>query len=354
MPKEFEYLGFAKLAKEIGSDIFSLSFFGTTIIVLNSAQPAVDLFEKRSAIYSDRILPPALGEPSLMDWRNLVPFVSYTDLWRKYRRMMHIWLGKQAIPAFYLSQQHQARLLLQRLLEKSSSLGTSEELDLEFFRTTAATMLRSVYGYDLQSVDDPFLSGIKEVVDHIAKAAQPSRAGWKKTLREWRKQKETVVKGVNNVSIVASLLGEVDKWGQNETEASLCIQEAAIALFGGGTDTTANTLAVFVLAMLLFPTTQSKAQQEIDTVVGTDRLPAMEDQASLPYVGRLIQEVLRWQPVTPLGVPHVCAEENEYRGYRFPRGAIVFGNIWYPLAVLDVKPVLIHAKEARGWKVGNL
>ncbi|KAG8686473.1 hypothetical protein FRC08_012494 [Ceratobasidium sp. 394] len=319
MPKEFEYLGFAKLGQELKSDIFHLSFFGTTIIVLNTAQPAIDLFEKRSAIYSDRVCPPALGESSLMNWGNFVSFVGYTDLWKKYRRMMHIWLNKQAVPAFHSSQQHQARLLLQRLLENADTLGTSEELDLEFYRTIAATLLQSVYGYDLQKLDDPFVLGAKEAIDHIAKAASPSNflvnvvpalarvppwllgTGWKATLQEWGRQKDTVVAGTFNwtkaqmaaggheTSVVSSLLENIDTWGGDEA----AIQEAAIGVYAGGTDTTVNTLIVFVLAMLLFPDVQTKAQQEIDTIIGTTRLPTVNDQACLPYIGRLIQEVLR-------------------------------------------------------------
>jgi hypothetical protein len=57
----------------------------------------------------------------------------------------------------------------------------------------------------------------------------------------------------------------------------------------------------FMLAMLLFPETQAKAQKEIDSVTGGNRLPTMEDAAQLPYVDRLIREVLRWQPAAPLG-----------------------------------------------------
>jgi cytochrome P450 len=53
--------------------------------------------------------------------------------------------------------------------------------------------------------------------------------------------------------------------------------------------------------MLLFPETQKKAQQEIDTVVGSDRLPTMEDRPRLPYIERLILEVQRWQPIVPGG-----------------------------------------------------
>lgn len=53
---------------------------------------------------------------------------------------------------------------------------------------------------------------------------------------------------------------------------------------------------VFV-AMVLFPEAQSKAQKELDQVLGINRLPTIE----LNYVRRLIKEVLRWGPVTPLG-----------------------------------------------------
>lgn len=54
--------------------------------------------------------------------------------------------------------------------------------------------------------------------------------------------------------------------------------------------------------MLLFPETQTKAQEEIDRVVGNERLPTFSDQEQLPYVNNLIREVMRWQPVTPLGM----------------------------------------------------
>jgi len=57
----------------------------------------------------------------------------------------------------------------------------------------------------------------------------------------------------------------------------------------------------FFLAMALYPEVQAKAQSEIDQVIGTNRLPCYEDRDSLPYLTALIKEVLRWNPVTPLG-----------------------------------------------------
>lgn len=38
-----------------------------------------------------------------------------------------------------------------------------------------------------------------------------------------------------------------------------------------------------MLAMLLHPEVQRRAQAEIDAVVGADRLPSFEDRAELPF-----------------------------------------------------------------------
>ena len=38
----------------LGSDIIYLNLLGTPIVVLHTQEAAVDLFEKRSALYSDR------------------------------------------------------------------------------------------------------------------------------------------------------------------------------------------------------------------------------------------------------------------------------------------------------------
>ena len=48
--------------------------------------------------------------------------------------------------------------------------------------------------------------------------------------------------------------------------------------------------------MVLHPDIQRRAQEEIDKVVGTERLPQMGDRASLPYVEAVILEVLRLRP----------------------------------------------------------
>ena len=58
----------------------------------------------------------------------------------------------------------------------------------------------------------------------------------------------------------------------------------------------------FVVAMLLYPDIQKKAQDELDSVVGRDRLPTFEDRPRLPFIDAMSKELLRWRPVSPLGV----------------------------------------------------
>ena len=53
--------------------------------------------------------------------------------------------------------------------------------------------------------------------------------------------------------------------------------------------------------MLMNPDAQTKAQEEIDRVIGTDRLPTFDDESKLPYVSALSKEVFRWQQVAPFG-----------------------------------------------------
>lgn len=56
--------------------------------------------------------------------------------------------------------------------------------------------------------------------------------------------------------------------------------------------------------MTLHLEAQKKAQQEIDAVVGSDRLPTLADRKHLPYTDALVTEVLRWSAIAPLGKQH--------------------------------------------------
>jgi hypothetical protein len=51
-------------------------------------------------------------------------------------------------------------------------------------------------------------------------------------------------------------------------------------------------MQALVLALVSFPEVTRKAQEEIDHVVGSHRLPTMEDFEHLPYIRAIVQEAL--------------------------------------------------------------
>ena len=65
---------------------------------------------------------------------------------------------------------------------------------------------------------------------------------------------------------------------------------------------TVSTIQCLFLAMALYPEVQKKAQEELDNVIGNDRLPEFSDRDSLPYINAVVKELLRWNPVLPLGI----------------------------------------------------
>lgn len=109
-----------------------------------------------------------------------------------------------------------------------------------------------------------------------------------------------------------------------------------------GTDTTATTLQWFFKAALMFPDAIKKAQEEIDQVVGHDRLPGWEDQIRLPYITALVNETHRWATATPLAFIHATSEADVYRGKNVPSGAIVYSNIY---AVHNDPNIFPHPEE---------
>lgn len=73
----------------------------------------------------------------------------------------------------------------------------------------------------------------------------------------------------------------------------------------------------------------SRVQAELDTVIGSTRLPTFEDRPQLPYLEAVVMEGFRWIPTLPLALPRMTSSDDIYRGYFIPKGTIVTYNIWY-------------------------
>jgi cytochrome P450 len=79
--------------------------------------------------------------------------------------------------------------------------------------------------------------------------------------------------------------------------------------------------------MLLFPEVAKAAQEELDRVCA-DHFPTLDDEPHLPYIRGCVKESMRWMPTDILGVPHAVIRDDEYLGYKIPKGAGVMWNVW--------------------------
>ena len=76
------------------------------------------------------------------------------------------------------------------------------------------------------------------------------------------------------------------------------------------------------------PEVQRKAHEELDRIVGRERLPDFADKGSLPYINSIYKECLRCHPVLPLGLAHSAVADDQYKGMHIPKGSILFSNVW--------------------------
>ncbi|KAJ7252541.1 cytochrome P450 [Mycena rebaudengoi] len=350
LPSEFEWETYAKWSKELGSDIIHLSVAGKSIIILSSVDVVFDLFDQRSAIYSDRPRSVMLNELIGGDFSFVT--MRYGDTWREHRRLFNSAFHVIAARRFHPQQVNASHDLLRRLLE-----NPDDEVMKHIKHMNGALIMSIAYGIDTLPSNDPYMETAEAALKAIAQAIVPGRylvdmipilkyvpawfigAGFKRQAREWKKltdkmvqlpfqaAKRLVADGTAPHSYVSDKLQEIDENQQREHQEKV-IQNTAGIMYAGGFDTTSAALGTFILAMLANPDVQKRAQEEIDAVVHEGHLPSFEDEESLPYVSAVVKEVLRWKPVGPIGVPHAVAVEDTYRGYRIPAGSIVIPNIW--------------------------
>ncbi|KAN0091298.1 Cytochrome P450 [Tylopilus felleus] len=335
--------------RKLFGDLVYTRIFNMDVLIINSAKVARDLVDLRSNIYSDR--PKfATAEPyGIASGTILMP---YGDTWRLHRRIYHQVMNAKAAENFWPMQCAKARQLLVNLVEDP------QRFPVHLHTYSTSIIMSVVYGYDASPTNDRWVEFAEEGMKAISKAADAKRAallgmfpfllrlptwmpGSLKAEAALSKHYATAFRtvlfgmGVEQMasepatpSLISDAIRRNERNG-NLPEVTLAIRHTSSVAYGGKyLRRTSSTLGVFVLAMVLFPEAQRRAQKEIDTVVGSDRLPSFSDRPSLPFIEAVLRETLRWHPVAPMGLPHATTTEDEYEGSYIPKGTTVMVNIW--------------------------
>lgn len=100
----------------------SITVLGQRFVILNSAQAALDLLEKRGAKYAGRPFLVAAGE--MIGWDQSLVLHQYTDKFRGMRRMLHQFMGgRTQVSKFYGIQEEESRRFLRRVLRDPKDIS---------------------------------------------------------------------------------------------------------------------------------------------------------------------------------------------------------------------------------------
>ncbi|KAG1852702.1 cytochrome P450 [Suillus subluteus] len=342
------WVSFSQWASTHGSVMYC-KLFGQQIIVLQSYEDAKALLERRSGIYSDR--PPISSTKAVGSEFNSAQ-LRYSNEWRLHRRIFHQSFRPEAVKDYLPIQLRKARQMLQGIIEAPERYQDHIEL------FASSIIMSAVYDYEAKPTNDPLLLAAEKAIKVFLEVSSPKTAvileafpfllklpSWfpgarfKRLAIQSQKNaaamvnipfnyaRERAMTATSNQCMISESFKRLDTSGSNVGEFELALKSTSATAFIAGVETTASTLGVFILAMMLYPDVQKRAQEEIETVIGTDQLPTFEERPSLPYVEAVLRETLRWHPVFPLGLPHYTAESDVYNGHYIPKGALVMANI---------------------------
>ncbi|EIW84449.1 PAH-inducible cytochrome P450 monooxygenase PC-PAH 6 [Coniophora puteana RWD-64-598 SS2] len=336
--------------KDTYGDIVYCPTFGQDTIVVNSEEMAQDLFDKRSSNYSDRMDASVLTDHYGMGYHTAI--MGHNDEWRAHRRVVQQGLRREPVEVYHPVQLRRAHDLIKRLRE------TPNDYWDHFKRFSGTTILEVVYAHraDENDEEDPVLKQVSDSNETAVLVLAPGNIlrlsifPFLRMIPRWfpggelnsafskrqvkvmldtpyNELKGKLASGNAGRCLVADALERHGGQIKNEN-LEKTVRDVFGTAYAAGEETSASTLMIFILAMVLYPEVQKRAQSEIDSMVGIGRLPNFDDWSTLPYVEAVFRETMRWYPVVPIGVPHAASREDVYCGYHIPKGAVIVPNVW--------------------------
>ncbi|EFJ31996.1 hypothetical protein SELMODRAFT_87059 [Selaginella moellendorffii] len=101
-----------------------------------------------------------------------------------------------------------------------------------------------------------------------------------------------------------------------------------VDMFLGGSETSSTVVEWAMAELLHYPKVIAKAQEELERVVGRERMIEESDLPKLEYFNAVTKEVFRLHPPLTMMVPHTTAQNQKVAGYDIAKNSMIFVNVF--------------------------
>ncbi|XP_077985922.1 steroid 17-alpha-hydroxylase/17,20 lyase-like [Glandiceps talaboti] len=340
------------LVKEYG-DVYTLKIAGNSMVVLNSIDVIKEALVKNANDYAGR--PKMLRAEVQSEGYKDILFGDFTNEWKLLRKQTH-----EALRT-YVSGENLQRLIHESTLPNIKRVITEmngEPFNIRYaLDSMVSTVIASLcFGNEYAPDDAEFLhmiellgniflhigNGFLEDYISLPKYLETSRV--KRARKSVEQFLDFVQDKINqhrvnyNEENIKDFIDNMIKFQNDAKDAGIDrtekiqlndvhIRQLVYDMFIAGTDTVGNTAYWAIAYMLNYPDVQAKVHQELDDVLGQDRLPQLSDRKRLPYCEAVIHEIMRIRPVAALAITHSTTCNTKLRDYKIPKDTLVTINL---------------------------
>ncbi|KAJ3300097.1 hypothetical protein HK104_004566 [Borealophlyctis nickersoniae] len=335
---DFPHLRFLEWTKIYG-DVFSIRMGSQLAVIINGPKPLKDLLVTNGVKHSSRFFSYVLNEIATNGDKSFATRKN-DEYWRLHRRVSAMALSPKACNGYQPLIDSEAKHLVRDLIGTPAAKNPA----YPFQRFSLSTIMNVSFGIGVMDTSNQFFRDAARGIELFFDVAQPARnlADYLPFLRvlpnaqikkgyECRDLLERVFgdllkdlkQRIANGTAVDCMIGRVVKDEEGKTIEDPDLIWLAMTVVAAGIETTATTLTWLWCVLANHPEVQQKLHEEMDRVIGRDRIPTADDQAKLPYLNAVIMETNRYRPSGYLGVPHFSTADDEYEGYFIPKGTIM-------------------------------
>ncbi|KAJ8752741.1 hypothetical protein K2173_007051 [Erythroxylum novogranatense] len=328
------------------------------VVVAASASVAAQFLKTHDSNFSSR--PPNSGAKHMAyNYQDLV-FAPYGPRWRLLRKITSVQLfSSKALDDYRQVRQEEVAILTRALVTAAPvAVNLGQLLNVCTANVLGRAMMsRRVFGDGSGGADhkaDEFksmvvelmtLAGVFNIGDFIPPLEWLDLQGVAAKMKKLHKKLDTFLSnileehkivrgdgGAEHVDLLSTLISlkvesddDDDECGKlTDTEIKALLSD----MFTAGTDTSSSTTEWAIAELIRHPEALARVREELDSLVGRDRLISEFDLPQLTYLQAVVKETFRLHPSTPLSLPRIAAESCEINGYYIPKGSTLLVNVW--------------------------